>query len=322
MNFDYDLYTNSKGWYQDCKLEGTNCILWHTFHIKQWSLEELKQLPKWDTADKIFLIGQEADILDYNKDDSRIYLWDNLIIPNKERYHYYFWWWRQVQEVEYYKKFIEKLCNPLDHEPAYYFDCLMASGDKPHRIFVSNQIKKYKLQNKILGGNNKYIQGFEGKINDSPDSEYVTTDLMGRVPYNESQTVNISNFIPYLVYNQSWFSILTETRIHINFFTEKTAKVLYARRLFVYFGAQHALKDLQYLGYKTFSGVVDESYDNEPNDLKRWSMAWDQVRYLCRQDPEVIYKKVKDTLDHNQKLFMQQDFDKIAKDQIQKIVFC
>jgi hypothetical protein len=47
--------------------------------------------------------------------------------------------------------------------------------------------------------------------------------------------------------------------------TEKTAKPIWAKRLFVMFGTPGFLKKLHELGFKTFDHVIDESYDSMLN---------------------------------------------------------
>jgi hypothetical protein len=65
------------------------------------------------------------------------------------------------------------------------------------------------------------------------------------------------------------------------------------------FGAQHHLKQLQEYGFKTFSSVIDESYDNEVDDELRWDMAFDQIIALSNMDPIWVQEKIKDILEHN-----------------------
>jgi hypothetical protein len=74
---------------------------------------------------------------------------------------------------------------------------------------------------------------------------------------------------------------------------------LFEKRLFVIFGAQGVLKRLCELGYQTFSSVIDESYDSEPDDTKRWTMAFNEVLKLLDADHQAIYEKIIPILEHN-----------------------
>ena len=112
--------------------------------------------------------------------------------------------------------------------------------------------------------------------------------------------VQMSQIIPVGVYENSWFSIVVKTNpSNFDFLTEKTAKPIMARRIFVVFGSQGILAFLRQQGFRTFDGLIDESYDQEPNELKRYDMAWQQIRRLAECDPVQMYQQAQPVLDHN-----------------------
>jgi hypothetical protein len=129
MNLYYDGYSNVPSWISEAGLENTNTLLWHTFHQRYWTYEELVQSPKWHTADRIFLVGQEGSNDMFVELDSRIHVWDSLVKPGVDRFHSYFWWWWQTIEVDHYQKLSSHLVDPLVIRPKYVFDCLMGRGD-------------------------------------------------------------------------------------------------------------------------------------------------------------------------------------------------
>ena len=63
----------------------------------------------------------------------------------------------------------------------------------------------------------------------------------------------------YETYN---LEIVTETTVNAHFLTEKTIKPIASRMPFLILSSPGYLKYLRNIGYKTFSGVFDESYDN------------------------------------------------------------
>ena len=66
------------------------------------------------------------------------------------------------------------------------------------------------------------------------------------------------------------------------------------------FGPVGYLAKLREQGFETFHDIVDESYDLEPRDYKRFEMAMQQVMKLAWfENPAKIYQTVKTTLDHN-----------------------
>jgi hypothetical protein len=124
-------------------------------------------------------------------------------------------------------------------------------------------------------------------------------------------TTNVSNIVPVDIYNNTCYSIVTETHFSSDFIllSEKTAKPLIAKRLFVMFAGPGYLAHLHRLGFQTFSDVIDESYDLESNNETRWQMAFEQVEYLCNQPQEAILQKIQSILEHNYNLFVGRDWN-------------
>jgi len=129
---------------------------------------------------------------------------------------------------------------------------------------------------------------------------------------------------PLSIYQQSWFTVLAETSAHsvLNFYTEKVAKPLLAGRLFLVLAGQHYLRGLRDAGFQTFQGVIDESYDLEPDNRTRWSMVFHEMQRLSRCDPSQLLEQVQPILRHNQQRAWNQDFIQqailTAKQQIQQ----
>jgi len=117
-----------------------------------------------------------------------------------------------------------------------------------------------------------------------------------------NQGVGVAQLVPWEVYRRSLYSIVTETNFeNYFFFSDKTAKPLYAGRPFVFFGAQGQLQDLRQLGFKTFDGIIDESYDLIEDNTLRFELAFEQVRWLFDQNHPQLYKKIQPVLEHNQR---------------------
>jgi hypothetical protein len=138
-----------------------------------------------------------------------------------------------------------------------------------------------------------------------------------QVVYNGVPTT-LSHVAPLTIYNQTAYSIVAETTAenHYSFFTEKIAKPIVARRLFIVFSGQHYLRNLRRLGFATFDGVIDESYDSEPNDLIRWFMAAEQMKWLAEQPQAVIFEEIRGRVEHNFKYAMAQDWNRFARSAI------
>jgi hypothetical protein len=113
--------------------------------------------------------------------------------------------------------------------------------------------------------------------------------------------VCISQILPIEIYNQTAYSIVTETHTgnELVFFTEKTVKPILAQRLFILISNRYALKALRQLGFKTFDGIIDESYDEIALGIDRHTAALNQLKWLCEQDQEEILLKCRDIVKHN-----------------------
>jgi hypothetical protein len=117
------------------------------------------------------------------------------------------------------------------------------------------------------------------------------------------ETMLVSVYIPKAVYENSWYSIVSETSpAETSFLTEKTAKALYSQRIFVLFGGYRTLAQLKELGYRTFGDLIDESYDEIWDDRKRWDRAWQTVESLAQLNPQLLYSQAQEILTHNYQL--------------------
>ena len=181
--------------------------------------------------------------------------------------------------------------------PPFNFDILLGAK-KPHRDFVMAKCQKsFLLDTSIVN----YRSVFPAPVQHDADIENYIKTLLGndelKHPYisnNINQewevapeiTYQVSDQVPWGIYNQTKYSTILETIYkNVFFFTEKPAKALYGKRVFIAFACQHYLKQMrEILGFKTFSGIIDESYDSESDSVKRFEMAFEQMEWLAQQD--------------------------------------
>jgi len=209
-----------------------------------------------------------------------------------------------------------------------YFDALLGSP-KPHRDFVANAVVANGLQDKFImpyGGAWKddsfYAEGYfiwEDGLVVIDDRPLVGT--AGPVTYYGVHT-GLSRVIPIRVFNDTAYSIVAETDHDntLSFYTEKTAKALIARRLFVAFTGYKFLQNLRRHGFQTFGDVIDESYDLIHDDVERYTAAFEQVKLLCDMDQAEVYAKIQPVLEHNYNHIMQTDWTQYAANYIRDII--
>ena len=69
-----------------------------------------------------------------------------------------------------------------------------------------------------------------------------------------------------------------------------------------------SLPKLKELGFKTFDGIIDESYDEEPDQIKRYQMVYEQIMYLMNIPQEQILEQIKPIVDYNYNHMMTTDW--------------
>lgn len=228
-----------------------------------------------------------------------------------------------------YKKLPEVLekFRPFDTKPLF-FDALLGSP-KPHRDFIYNMVKAQDLQDKV-------IMTYGGQWSDTefyakdyfiydPGTEVIDpAGLRGTADhaYYHGHWCHLSQIIPIDVYNQTAYSIIAETDHDnsLSFFSEKTAKAIIGRRLFVAFTGYNFLANLRSLGFETFGEVINESYDVTKSDLLRYQKAFEQVKYLCQMPQQEILEKIRPVVEHNYNHLMTTDWTKVAVSECQRAI--
>lgn len=226
-----------------------------------------------------------------------------------------------------YKEVPDELTKFDYHYPKEkYFDALLGRV-RPHRTFVYDAVNKSNYRhNFIMTYYNDCLdlkKFFKEKFIWDPDCELLP-DIEIEGTHSEINfrgvTTAISRVIPTGIYNRTAYSIVAETngKNGITFFTEKIAKPLIGKRLFVVFSGYKFLELLQSLGFKTFSNVIDESYDQIYDDQERFAAAFRQVKKLCETNQVGVTNKIKDVVEHNYKIIMETNWHHHMISQVQK----
>jgi hypothetical protein len=103
-------------------------------------------------------------------------------------------------------------------------------------------------------------------------------------------------------YIDTYFSLVTETvyEYPYSFRTEKTAKVLAMGHPFIVASSVGFYRDLRNLGFRTFDGIIDESFDMIENHQDRMDRIHDTVQDLCNQDLTSFLSACQDICKYNQ----------------------
>jgi hypothetical protein len=146
---------------------------------------------------------------------------------------------------------------------------------------------------------------------DDPDFvrlSYTDNGLWTMNTVNSHRYSWVSQKIPYNIYNQVYWNIVTESESHPSYETiiisEKTAKPLIAGQPILLFGSVGYLKYLKSYGFKTFDQWVDESYDEYYKDHRADKIV-EAFKNFVNQSPAKKFEQfieMQAVCKHNKKL--------------------
>ena len=193
------------------------------------------------------------------------------------------------------------------------FDILLGCR-RLHRDFIYNKtiasdvgklsvLTYYKFPHLELFNNDNFIWE-NGMIPLEP-----ITHSIGLVKYHDRE-MSISTIIPISIYNQTAYSIVAETNFDndYSFYTEKIVKPILAERLFIVFSGQHYLRNLRSLGFKTFDGIIDETYDTIEDSTTRFEQAYKQMEYLITLPQADVLAQIREIVEHNKRIMFETDW--------------
>ena len=217
---------------------------------------------------------------------------------------------------------------PFEPKPKM-FDILLGMP-KPHRDILNNYILDNQLDNQViltyLGHPRSIVAGQDtsGWVWPAEGLEIIDTDLrwtVGQVKYHGEQ-MSLSQVVPINIYQQTAYSVVAETNYanHYSFYTEKIVKPMLARRLFLVFSGQYYLRNLRSLGFRTFDGIIDESYDTVLDMNLRGKLITNQMEYLLAQDQREVLNAVRPIVEHNYQVLMETDWARQMANQLTELI--
>ena len=223
-------------------------------------------------------------------------------------------WLFYLKEFYKNKSYLLKQVNYTSTKPKYFDVLLGTMFTRENRIFIKNFLERNNLTDKVvlkyfsrnyninLLEKQKTHTEFDIGVENFDINQLKDKDYTARYVEYEGEQIGISNIIPIDIYNQTAYSIVTESLYEntFNFFTEKSFKPILTKRLFVHFSGQHHLKNLKKIyGFKTFDGIIDESYDEIEDQNERWNKAAEQVLFLISQPQEKILQQIQPIVEYN-----------------------
>lgn len=147
------------------------------------------------------------------------------------------------------------------------------------------------------------------------------------VDFTDLEKVWGFNFEDKRIYMQSYIHVTSETNFFEKggYFSEKTWKPIGHLQPFIFLGPANGLKEIRKFGFKTFAPFINESYDDELDNAKRFKMILNEIERLSKLSIEEIhnwYHSIfEDVLVYNQELFLNYEDDDLMKNIFIKNLF-
>lgn len=192
---------------------------------------------------------------------------------------------------------VDEYCSKFNFTKLYYFFHGFAALDwfrGYHALnYTKNSVKNYKYDyqsfNRIVTGDRAYRKTFVDQLRANDLLKYgavsygVTDDpVTGErlVIDHEQLPGSASADIPDV---DAFWHIVTETvfyypKLHL---TEKIFKPIVSKQPFMLLAAPGNLEYLRSYGFKTFAGIIDESYDNIEDNDARIDAVVEQIKWYC-----------------------------------------
>lgn len=270
------------------------------FFIKEFS-NQIKKIGLEET-DFIFF-GGTSNLLELypelNNSEFKFYFEDDLLISSSKKIN------DLKQNPSYVLGYKSDWFNETDIllKRNKHFVCPNRNSNKKHRFSLGCFFEMKNMWDKMYcsflkKSNNKEILNeltgnIKYKLSEAAD------EFMKKLPIemdtenlNESEKESFESMRSFKkeIYLDSYIHIITETNFSKDIFpTEKLINPITVLQPFILFGAPGYLKYIKNLGFKTFDGFIDESYDNEYDDVKRFEMLCNEVYRLSQLSLEEIH---------------------------------
>lgn len=185
-----------------------------------------------------------------------------------------------------------------------HFVCPNRNSNKEHRFTLGCFFESKNLWDKMYASflfkpfNAQFISNLNSELNDS--LKIAMSTFVEKLPIQmdtelltESQRESFESMRAFKkeIYLDSYIHIVTETNFKNDIFpTEKIINPMVVLQPFILVGAPGYLKYIKSLGFKTFDGFIDEQYDDEYNDAKRFELICKEIDRLSNLSLEEIHQ--------------------------------
>jgi hypothetical protein len=155
-----------------------------------------------------------------------------------------------------------------------------------------------------------YHRMFEGEEMDEEECGKLNQDLPILVYGLKNDELDDNYYINRFNNQQSldtYFTVVSEAHCgdgdQTMFLSEKTFKVIACRHPFIIMGNKDSMKKLREIGYKTFEGFIDESYDSLPTHERMKAIIESIKKIDSIEDKISWFKGMEEIIEHNYTTF-------------------
>jgi len=188
-------------------------------------------------------------------------------------------------------------CTFIDNYTKRRFCCFLQNySENPERKYLLSFLEKHNLLNK----------GFISAKNNAKD--FNTT---GKGGYSFTSYDSVFNDLDIAsTINNSYINIIPEGNFmhrESQCVTEKPLRSFFYRKPFIMINRQHDLKYIRSMGYKTFSPIINESYDNIYSHSNRLAAICIEIKRLMNKPIKQFKKDMEqlaDICEHNYSVYI------------------
>lgn len=236
---------------------------------------------------------------------------DSYRLPNTSITNYQIHTHMYSKSKESIELYSENKLNKLIHKDKKYKFHLPIRRFRYHRLllldklyskypnFIDSNLVSYDINTEI---NTEMLNDFNGSEN---LKKYLKSNVTKFIDVTDIENVRGYDSEFKEVFENSYFTIVTETYFFepYHYVSEKTFKPIAHLHPFIIMGRPGILQYLKKFGFKTFHPFIDESYDLEEDNDKRFQMIYDEIvklNELSTNELDIMMEDVKDILYHNQ----------------------
>ena len=183
-----------------------------------------------------------------------------------------------------------------------------------HRIWFYKYLCEAGLIDKGLVSMNAFSPEryyFEGEVINDEEAIYINQDLPKLVYGKRNDELDDNFYICRFNNEQSldtYTTVISEAQCGDSdktmFLSEKTFKVIAVRHPFIIMGNKDSMRMMRKIGYKTFDGFIDESYDSLPTHERMLAIIESLKKLDKVSDKIEWFKSLENIIEHNYETFI------------------